>query len=443
MRFDGVHADAATTVEVVSAESTAIPMMSYVAQRPTLGNTLFRFTKWGNPFAVERFTWPYPIYDRMRVDGPVFYSGLYRQWFVLGHDEAQQLLRSPNVSTQKAGKILLDLPSYRKLTPQVREAIARWLLVQDPPDHTRLRAVVSRAFTPRASAAHEALVIHVVDSLLEALPMHGEVDLVETFTARLPIHTIASLLGLPPERWEWLRRLSQSLGSILEPLVGIDPAQVNRDVAELHDLFQSTIDDRRRSPREDLVSSLLSKEADGALTDDEVLAMIGFLLFAGHETVTGALGNAIVALEQHPQQRKLLLDNRGDRDPAERAVEELLRYDSSVQLSARTTTGPVQIGDVTIPTGAVVGVFIGAANRDPRRWSNADGLDIERINEHPVTFGHGIHHCLGAALTRLEMRTALPRLLRRIEPGSLDLNRVEWKKSFVLRGPTRLPTRIV
>ena len=124
-------------------------------------------------------------------------------------------------------------------------------------------------------------------------------------------------------------------------------------------------------------------------------------------------------------------------------MEELLRYDSSVQLSARTTTGPVQIGDVTIPTGAVVGVFIGAANRDPRRWSNADGLDIERINEHPVTFGHGIHHCLGAALARLEMRTALPRLLQRIEPGSLDLNRVEWKKSFVLRGPTRLPTRIV
>ena len=183
----------------------------------------------------------------------------------------------------------------------------------------------------------------------------------------------------------------------------------------------------------------MSNENGATLTDDEVLAMIGFLLFAGHETVTGALGNSLVALERNPDQRKLLLERP---EIIDRAVEELLRYDSSVQVSARTTSGPIQIGDVTIPKKAVVGIFIGAANRDPRRWSDADHLDLERVNETPIMFGHGMHHCLGAALARLEMKTALPRLLQRIEGGSIDLSRIEWKKSFVLRGPTRLPTRV-
>jgi pimeloyl-[acyl-carrier protein] synthase len=426
-------------LSVVSVESTAIRAMSYLAQRPALGNALFRFSKWGNPFSEDRYSWPYPIYDKMLAEGPIFYSRLYRQWFVLGHDEAQQVLRSPNASTTKAAVVLLELPSYRKLTPQVREAVSRWLLVQDPPDHPRMRAAVARAFTPRASAAHEASVVRVVDSLLDALPSQGEVDLVEAFTAQLPVHSIASLLGLPPERWEWLRALSQSLGSLLDALVGIDPDKVNRDVAELHALFQTTIDDRRRAPRADLVSALVSNENGVTLTDDEVLAMIGFLLFAGHETVTGALGNALVALDRNPDQRRLLLDRP---EIIDSAVEELLRYDSSVQVSARSTTGPIQIGNVTIPQKAVVGVFIGAANRDPRRWSDADQLDVERVDNTPIMFGHGIHHCLGAALARLEMKTALPPLLRRFESGSLDLGRVQWKKSFILRGPTYLPARI-
>lgn len=420
----------------MSTESTAIRAMAFVAQRPRLGNNLFRFTKWGNPFAAERFSWPYPIYERMRASGPVSYSRLYRQWFVLGHDEALQVLRSPNVSTARTAAVLLDLPAYRRLSPQVREAFSRWLLVQDPPEHTRLRASVARAFSPRASTSHEPIVGDVVDELLDALPLSGRVDLVEAFTARLPIHVIAALLGLPRERWEWLRRLSQSLGSLLEALSGVDVAAVNRDVAELHELFQSVIDERRREPRDDLVSALVSGDDDAALADDEVLAMIGFLLFAGHETVTGALGNAIVALERHPRQRRSFVDDPGG---VGAAVEELLRYDSSAQVSARTSVGPVAVGDVVIPPGATIGVFVGAANRDPRRWPDADRLDLARPIDHPVTFGQGIHHCLGAALARLELRVALPRLLARVEPGALDLGRVTWKRSFVLRGPTTLP----
>jgi cytochrome P450 len=413
--------------------------MAYVAQRPALGNALFRFTKWGNPFAEERFAWPYPTYEKMRENRAVFYNRLYRQWFVFGHDEAQQVLRSSNVSTTRMAEVLLELPAYRKLTPEVQRAAQQWLLVQDPPNHTRLRAVVSRAFTPRAIAAQESTVAEVVNGLLNDLPQSGQVDLVEHFTARLPIHMIAAMLGLPPERWEWLRQLSLSFVSLLEPLLGIDPDQVNRDVAEVHDLFRHAIADRRVTPRNDLVSALVSKEADGELTDDEVLAMIGFLLFAGHETMTGALGTAIVALEHHPKQRQLLIDRP---DLASSAVEELLRYDSSVQTSGRTTTAPIDVGGVTIPANAVVGVFIGAANRDPRRWPDADQLDLERVNDVPIMFGHGIHHCLGAALARLQLRVAIPALVNRVPHGSLDLAGIEWKQSFVLRGPTRLPARL-
>jgi cytochrome P450 len=423
----------------VSVESNAVRAMAFVARRPALGGALFLFSKWGNPFAEERNAWPYSTYDKMQSKGYVFYSRLYRQWFVFGHDEAQQVLRSSHASTKSAGQVILELPDYQRLSPEVRDAVGRFLLILDPPDHTRLRSAVSRAFTPRASAAHETAVREVVTTLIEAIPTHGEVDLVEAFTARLPIHVIGSLLGLPQERFEWLRGLSKSIGSLLEPIVGIDPAQVNKDTAELFELFRTTIDDRRRSPRNDIVSALVSRGDDGELTDDEVLGMIGFLLFAGHETVTGALGNALVALEQHPHQRRLLLERP---DLISGAVEELLRYDSSVQQTARTTSGPIDVGGLTIPAKAVVGVFLGAANRDRRRWPDADCLDITRVNDAPVMFGHGIHHCLGAALARLQMRVALPPLLQRIENRSIELSRVEWKRSFVLRGPTTLPSRV-
>ena len=420
----------------MSKESTAIQLIGAVARRPKLSNALLGWHKWGNPFGEDRYVWPYPSFERIRADGPVVYSRLYRQWFVLGFDEVQAVLRSPNASTTKAGQVLLDLPTYRKLTPQVRADATRWLLVQDPPDHTRLRAAVARAFTPRATKQHEAAVLQVTNDLIDALPMDGEVDLVERFTARLPIQVIATLLGLPAERWEWLRRMSQSLGSLLEALAGIDPVTINRDVAELHDFFRSVVADRRATPQDDLISALAADDGDARLDDDEVIAMIGFLLFAGHETVTGALGNAIVALSRYPDQQRHLLDHPKIID---NAVEELLRFDTSAVMSARTTTGPIEINGITIPTNAVVGLFIGAANHDPRRWDKPNELRLDRPNPRGVTFGYGIHHCLGASLARLQMRTALPPIAKRIADGRINTSDVDWKRSTTLRGPTRIP----
>jgi hypothetical protein len=414
-------------------------MIGAVARRPWLSNALFRFSKWGNPFSEERSRWPYPVYERMSGGEPVVYSKLFRQWFVFGHDEAQAVLRSPHASMKRAAQVVLDVPMYKKLTPQVRVDVMRWLLVQDPPEHTRFRSAVARAFTPSSTKLHEDAVHAVVDALVDGLPTHGTVDLVERFTARLPIHVIARLLGLPAQRWEWLRQTSGSMASLLEPIVGIDPAAVNRDVAELHDFFQAVIDDRRREPRDDLISALVHDDGTGScLTNDEAIAMIGFLLFAGHETATGALGNALLALERFPEQRQLLVDRP---DIINNAVEELLRYDTSVQQSARIIAAPVEVGRHVIPAQAVVGVFLGAANRDGRRWQRPDELQLDRPNVQSITFGHGIHHCLGASLARLEMRVALPRLLERTTHARIDVSAVQWKRSFVLRGPTRIPVR--
>jgi cytochrome P450 len=194
-----------------------------------------------------------------------------------------------------------------------------------------------------------------------------------------------------------------------------------------------------RNPQDDLISALAAEDGDARLDDDEVIAMIGFLLFAGHETVTGALGNAIVALSRYPDQQQLLLEHP---ELIDNAVEELLRFDTSAVMSARTTTGPIEINGITIPPNAVVGLFIGAANHDPRRWDEPSALRLDRPNPRSATFGYGIHHCLGASLARLQMRTALPPIVRRIADGRINTAGIEWKRSTTLRGPSRIPLHL-
>jgi cytochrome P450 len=420
----------------MSLEARAMSAVSAIGSRPRLADAAFRFTRWGNPFAPERFSYPYDLYDRWRADGPVAYGRPYRQWFVWGYDEVQQVLRSPSTATAPVGQLLLETSRYRKLTPETRANFSRWLLTVDPPDHTRVRAGVSRAFTPKQIAGYEPLVERVVAELVEALPSTGEVDIVDAFTNRLPIQVISELLGVPSDRREWLLAASSEVVLLLEPLTPFDPASMNARFAELDAYFASIVAERRRQPSDDLISAM----ATGDLDDDEVLSMIGFLLFAGHETVTGALGNAIVALAGAPDQRRLL---RSRPELIENAVEELLRFDSPVQVSGRKATADITVGDQTIKAGDNIGMMIGAANRDKRRWADADELRLDRPDPKPISFGFGAHHCLGAALARMELRLALPPLLERLGDYVVDLERTTWKRSFALRGPTSLPVTAV
>jgi cytochrome P450 len=420
----------------MGAEQLAMSSVAAIGNRPWLSDMLFRFTKWGNPFAEERFSWPYPMYERMRANGPVVYGRPYRQWFVFGYDEVQQVLRSADTATSPVAKLLLSTRQYRKLSPSARTNFSRWLLATDPPEHTRLRAAVSRAFTAQQVAHYEPLVRSVVDDLLSTLPASGDVDIVQAFTNRLPIQVIAALLGLPTDRRDWLREASREVGGMLEPLTRFDSESMSHRFADLDGYFKALIDQRRQCPGNDMISALATAHHGPVLNDDEIVAMVAFLLFAGHETITGMLGNTLVALDAFPEQRQLL-QNRPEL--IDNAVEELLRFDPPVQVSGRQATADITIGDETIRKGDNIGLMIGAANRDKRRWPDADELRLDRPAPKPISFGFGAHHCLGAALARMELRHTIPPLLAKLGDYKIDTARITWKRSFALRGPISLP----
>jgi len=419
----------------MSAETLALSSIAAIGDRPWLSNAMFGFTKWGNPFAEERFSSPYPMYERMRGDGPVVYSRVFRQWFVFGYDEIHEVLRSPDTATSPVADLMLSTRQYRKLTPSAQTNFARWLLATDPPDHTRLRSAVSRAFTPKQIALYEHLVRNTVDELLAGLPESGDVDIVEAFTNKLPIQVIAELLGLPRDRRDWLLQTSREIGAILEPMSTFDPELLSTRFAELDDFFLDLIEQRRRLPGSDLISAIVVAGDGPILDDDEIVAMITFLLFAGHETVTGVLGNSLVALEANPDQRELLRERP---ELIDNAIEELLRFDAPVQMSGRQATAELHIGGVTIPKGANVALMIGAANRDTRRWTDANELRLDRPDPKAISFGFGAHHCLGAALARMELRLAIPAMLAVLGDYTIDADRTTWKRSFGLRGPLAL-----
>ena len=422
----------------MTPEQLVIPVIRAIGNRPKVSRQLFRFSKWGDPFAPRRFSDPYDIYDTMTAKGPVVHSKVYNQWFVSGYDESLAVLHSPDSSSAQLMNVLLKVRPYSQLSSTTVTSISRWLVLNDPPDHMRLRSVVQRAFLPKRIRDLEARVQQIVDSLLKDLDGVDEPDIVATFTARLPIYVIAELLGLPHERWEWLKESSGHIANLLEAFSPFDPVETNRCFDDLREYFDDIAEQRRRSPQDDLISELVVAENGDVLTNDEVVSMIGFLMFAGHETTTGLLGNSIVALAKFPDQRELL---RSQPDIIDNAVEELLRFDPPVQFTVRRTTAAIEVGRINIEAGQTVGVMLAQANRDRRRWTDADQLRLDRPDPKSISFGHGIHHCLGAALARLETRVALPAFLEAFGDYTVDLDAAVWKRSHTLRGPTSLKVR--
>jgi len=418
-------------------EQIVVPIIRCIGERPRLSKALYRFAEWGDPFAPERFSWPYPIYETMTADGPVVYSRLNQQWFVSGYDEILDVLRSPNVSTSAVVQRMLGVSPYTRLSEAAINNFSNWLLLTDPPDHTRLRGAVSRAFTPRRMVGYEPAVHALVTRLLHDIADDPHPDIVESFTSRLPIYVIAEILGLPLDRFEWLRDASDEIGAMLEFLHAFDPASMNRRFAELRDIFSALTEQRRAEPRDDVISAL-ANDAEGHLSNDEIVAMIAALMFAGHETTSGLLGNSIAVLARFTEQRALL---RSTPDLIDTAVDELLRFDTPAQCGVRTATGPVVAGDTTIPAGASIVLMFGAANRDSRQWSDPCELRLDRPDPNPISFGHGMHHCLGAALARLEMRVALPAFLDEFGDYTVDVDEVTWKRSHTLRGPIAMRVR--
>jgi cytochrome P450 len=393
-----------------------------------------------NPFAPGFTDDPYPQYATLRAEAPVYRSQL-GFWLLSRYEDVSWLLRS-GMSVEDGNitdRQLLDLRE------QIRVEIPRRgvsMLDRDPPDHTRLRRLVSKAFTPRAVEALRPRVTALVEQMLDAAEVQRRVDLVDALAFPLPFAVIAEMLGTPPADHERIRRLTGTVVRSLEPVA--DPELARAIVAaddELITIAADMIAWKRANPAGDLLTALINAEDGGDVLDDEELIAQTLLLYiAGHETTVNLIAGGALALLRHPAQLTRLREDPG---LVGNAVEELLRYDSPVQASRRITLEPVSVSGVAIPAGSFVMASLGSANRDESFWGpDAAGLRLDRENARQhVSFGAGPHHCLGASLARLEASIALARLVTRFPGLALDGD-VTWNGRINLRGPAHLPVTL-
>jgi len=393
-----------------------------------------------NPLSPEFIRNPYPHYARMRTADPVHLS-VHGSYVASRHAEVSLVMRD-----KRFGKDYVDR-TIRRYGPKIMDepifrSMSHWMLQQDPPDHTRLRGLVVKAFTARRVEDMRPRIQAVVDQTIDAVIEKGHMDLIEDFAFRLPVTIICDMLGIPEEHREVFYKGSRDGGRILDPvpLTPEEIAQANMSNAMARMYFEQLFEMRRRNPGDDLTTQLVqAEEAGDKLSNEELTANIILLFGAGHETTVNLIGNGLLALHQNPNQLALLKAN-----PLliSNAIEEFLRYDSSVQLTGRVTLEEIEdLGGKRIPKGETVLCLLGSANRDPAAYPDRpDQLDITRPNIRPLSFGGGIHHCLGAQLARIEAEIAISTLLRRLPDLRLDDARnPEWRPTFVLRGLKRLP----
>jgi len=388
-----------------------------------------------NPLSAALRENPYGVYHRLQQKDPVHWSQLVQGWVLSRYDDVSAMMRDPRFSAERENNAMV--PVDEEAGPFLR-AFSRTMLFRDPPDHTRLRTLVSKAFTPRAIEAMRPRIAQIVEELLDAVQDQGRMDIIGDLAFPLPVIVIAEMLGVPSKDRAKFKRWSDDLGEGLEPLLSDDQLRrANEATLQLTEYFRRIIHQRRLAPRDDLISAMCAAEQNGdALSEEELFSACILLLGAGNETTTNLIGNGMLALLRNPDQLRRLCD-----DPSRigGAVEELLRYDSPVQMSGRAALQDVQIGDKTVRKGQFVTVLFGAANRDATQFSEPDRLDIGRAAGRHMAFGYGIHFCLGAPLARVEGQIAIAALLRRMPDVRLSAQRPRWRSTVLLRGLQRLP----
>ena len=387
-----------------------------------------------NPMDPEFIADPYPTYHRLRAEDPVHHSPL-GFWVLTRYEDVVAALRDPRLVKEPIAAFVAA--RFGAAMP----AMGLSMLDRDPPDHTRLRGLVNKAFTPRVVEALRPHIQKIVDGLLARVEGAGTMDLIEEFAYPLPVTVICQMLGVPVEDRErfkqWGLDIARGLDAILLPPdsdVARRSAAARRALAEY---FRALIAERRAAPRGDMLSDLIAaEEAGDKLSEDELLATCILLLVAGHETTVNLIGNGTLALLRHPEQLRRLRENPG---LIASAVEELLRYDGPVQRTARIPSADVTFDGLTIGKGEMVMPFIGAADRDPAQFPDPDRLDITRTDNRHIAFGWGIHFCLGAPLARVEGQIAIGTLVQRLPKLALATDRPEYRQSLTLRGLTTLP----
>ncbi|TAJ90089.1 MAG: cytochrome P450 [Reyranella sp.] len=376
---------------------------------------------------------PYPYYERFRGPTPLLPVG-ETIWFALGHADVTTMLRHPNLST--------DESHAATEAERVEEDPnrSRSLLFMDPPDHTRLRGLVARAFTPRRIDELRATTQAIATELVDAMAAKtGPVDLVQAFAYPLPVRVICALLGVPPEDEALFTSWSRGVARSVDPSVLRTPAieaAIEEARANLRAYLGDLLAARRRTPGDDLVSALAAVDADGdRITSREVVALVQLLLVAGHETTVNLIGNGTLALLRNPEQLALL---RRSPELVGPAVDEFLRFDGPVQITQRVVTRDMTVVGCPVKRGDEIMLVLGAANRDPAAFPDPHKLDVTRDARRHVGFGGGIHHCLGAALARMEGQIAFATLLDRFPRLELA-GTPERRPTFTLRGLETLP----
>ena len=397
------------------------------------------------PDSQEFLRDPFPIYRRMREQDPAHWSPRLKSWVLTRYDDVRQVLLDREVSSDRMRPFFAALPGAEAARiGDIVRYLSTWMVFRDPPEHTRLRRLTSKVFHLQSMNAMRPAIESLVEWLFERIGGRAEIDFVADFAGPLPALVIMAMLGVPKEELGKVKRLSDDMAlfigsSRMSPEKYAIAEKATREMAAF---FREMIEDRRKRPAADLLSQLVALEDEGdRLSEDELIATCILLLFAGHETTTNHIANGLLALLRFPAEMAAL---RADESLAPRAIEELLRYDGPSGAQVRIVKVEQTLRGKPLKPGDRVFLMLNAANRDPEAYEQPDRLHLARGGAAHLTFGFGMHICLGFPLARLEGQIALPAVLRRwprIEPA-IAPERIEWLNSMVFRGMRALPLRV-
>lgn len=390
---------------------------------------------------------PFPEFARLRAEDPIHWSAAMKAWIITRHADVKQVALNRQISADRLTPFFKTNPEYRRgsIESLVRY-LNHWMVFRDPPDHTRLRRLFNKAFTPTSVSnlrpGIEAIVAHLIDGM-EAKARRGEtVDYIADFAYPLPASVIMDLLGVPRADLERVKLWSDDIALFIgtAQIAGNKYLRAESGAKAMSDYFRSLVEARTAEPTDDMISHLvLARDDRDALATDEIIGTCILLLFAGHETTTNLIGNGFLYSMRHRDQWERLV---GDPSLAESAVEEYLRYDGPSGALARVAAADLEMGGKTIREGQRLFAFMNSANRDPEAFADPERFDIGREPNAHLTFGHGIHFCLGAPLARLEAQIATLRLAQRLPDIRLSGADPEWHDSLILRGVKRLPVQL-
>src|SRR5580704_11120989 len=394
-------------------------------------------------FTDEILQDPYPAYARLHEEGPVHYldvDGKWALWSIVSHAECSSAAKDPRLSAKRAQQMILSLPlSSQGEFSELARMFGLWLIFMDPPEHTRLRKLLNKGFSPAAIEGLRPQLEVIVDKMLDALPPGSEVELLSAFANTVPLRIISHMLGVPQEMSktfaEWSRAIAVFRGS---PDRTVEQARAAQDaLIAMTDFFRKTVAERRRNKGDDLISLLIDIEEEGeVLTEEELYAQCIALLFAGHETTRNLIGNGMYTLLKHAQETAELREKPEMIRPA---VEELLRYESPVQFTARVLKEDIEVCGQHIPKKWSILCMLGAANRDPKQFKDPDQLNLKRLNNQHLAFSAGPHFCIGNQLARLEGQVALLKLVQHFPQMKLAGPKPEFGGTFGFRGLKSLP----